>query len=138
MSSIQQKKLPEQELQRLGVDAVYLFGSQAEGVAGEASDIDVGILLKTPIPKPESVTSIYHALFNILSDSFDMSNFRTIDIVFLDRAPLELCFDVIQHGIVLYESSQTIRTEFEERVAALYRDFQPILKQFNEAVLEKI
>ena len=77
-------------------------------------------------------------LFNILSDSFDMSNFRTIDIVFLDRAPLELCFDVIQHGIVLYESSQTIRTEFEERVAALYRDFQPILKQFNEAVLEKI
>lgn len=138
MVPIQKRQLPKQELQRLGVDAVYLFGSQAEGVAGEASDIDVGILLKTPIPKSESVSLVYNALFSIFSDSFDMSNFRTIDIVFLNRAPLELCFDVIQHGIVLYESSPTVRMEFEERVAALYRDFQPLLQQFNEAVLEKI
>lgn len=138
MIPIQKRQLPKQELQRLGVDVVYLFGSQAEGVAGEASDIDVGILLKTLILQSESITPVYNALFTILSDSFDMSNFRTIDIVFLERAPLELCFDVIQHGVVLYESSPTIRMDFEERVAALYRDFQPLLRQFNEAVLEKI
>lgn len=138
MLPIQKQKLPEQELQRLGVDAVYLFGSQAEGVAGKTSDIDVGILLKTPIQKSESITALYNSLFNILSDSFDMSNFRTMDIVFLDRASLELQFDVIQHGIVLYESSPTVRMDFEERIAMLYRDFYPLLLQFNKAVLEKI
>lgn len=138
MLPIQKKQLPKEELQHLGVEVVYLFGSQAEGVAGETSDIDIGILLKTPIPKSESITPIYNSLFNILSDSFNMSNFRTIDIVFLDRAPLELRFDVIQHGKILYESSSTARMDFEEQVAALYRDFQPILQQFNEAVLEKI
>ena len=138
MFPIQQKSLPEKELQRLDVDAVYLFGSQAEGVAGKSSDIDVGILLKNPIPKNESITPLYNALFEILSNTFDMSNFRTIDIVFLDRAPLELCFDVIQHGIILYESSVTARMDFEDRVAALYRDFKPVLKQFNNAVLERI
>ena len=138
MISIQKKELPIEDLKRLGVEAVYLFGSQAEGVAGETSDIDVGILLKTSIPKSESITPLYNSLFDMLSDSFDMSHFRTMDIVFLDRAPLELCFDVIQHGIVLYESSPTVRMDFEERIVALYRDFQPILRQFNEAVLEKI
>lgn len=138
MVPIQKQKLPEQELQRLGVEAVYLFGSQAEGVAGETSDIDIGILLKTPIPKSESITPIYNSLFNMLSDSFNMSNFRTMDIVFLDRASLELQFDVIQHGIVLYESSPTFRIDFEERIAMLYRDFYPMLLQFNKAVLEKI
>lgn len=138
MLPIQKKQLPEKEMKRLGVDVVYLFGSQAEGVAGETSDIDIGILLKTPIPKSESITPIYNSLFNIFSDSFNMSNFRTIDIVFLDRAPLELCFDVIRHGTVLFESSPNVRMNFEERMTMLYRDFKPLLKQFNNAVLERI
>jgi hypothetical protein len=51
---------------------------------------------------------------------------------------LELQFDVIRHGKVLFESSPDTRMDFEEHVAALYRDFKPLLKQFNSAVLERI
>ena len=138
MIPIQQKRLPKKVLQNLDVEVVYLFGSQAEGTAGASSDIDIGVLLKKPIPQTESITPIYNALYEIFSDSFDMSNFRVIDIVFLDRASLELCFDVIQHGIVLHESSPAIRLDFEDRIAALYRDFKPVLRQFNNGVLEKI
>src|SRR3989344_4990019 len=107
MLPIQKRQLPVEDLKRLGVEVVYLFGSQAEGVAGKASDIDI-------------------------------SNFRTMDIVFLQRASLELQFDVIRHGKVLFESSSDVRMNFEERVATLYRDFKPILKQFNNAILERI
>lgn len=138
MLPIQKRQLPKEELKRLGVEVVYLFGSQAEGVAGEASDIDIGILLKTSTRKSESITPTYNALFDILSGSFDMSNFRTMDIVFLDRASLELQFDVIQHSKVLFESSPDVRMNFEEHVATLYRDFKPILKQFDHAILERI
>ena len=136
MSTIQQKQLPHEDLKRLGVEVVYLFGSQAEGVAGKASDIDIGIVLKESAPKP--TTELYNKLFHILHGCFDMSNFRTMDIVFLQRASLELQFDVIRHGKVLFESSSDVRMNFEERVATLYRDFKPILKQFNNAILERI
>lgn len=138
MLPIQKRQLPKEELQHLGVDAVYLFGSQAEGVAGASSDIDIGIVLKNPIPRQKPITALYNALFHVLHDCFDMSNFRTMDIVFLQRASLELQFDVVQHGKVLFESSPDVRMNFEERVVALYRDFKPILKQFNHAVLERI
>ena len=138
MLPIQKRQLPVEDLKRLGVEVVYLFGSQAEGVAGKASDIDIGIVLKNPIPKQKPATDLYNALFHILHDCFDMSNFRTMDIVFLQRASLELQFDVIRHGKVLFESSSDVRMNFEERVATLYRDFKPILKQFNNAILERI
>ena len=137
-SNIQKKLLPEDALLKLGVGAVYLFGSHAEGVAGEGSDIDVGVVMKDPRAHRSKITPLYEKLYNILSDVFDMSNFRTIDIVFLERASLELCFDAITHGKVLFESSSDFRLDFEERVAAKYRDFKPLLEMFNQAVLARV
>jgi len=122
----------------LGVEVVYLFGSQAEGIAGPASDIDIGLVLKNSIPKPKPVTALYNDVFHILEDCFDMSNFRTMDVVFLQRAPLELQCDVVRHGKVLFESSPDVRMQYEERVQMLYRDFKPLLKQFNEVILQRV
>ncbi len=138
MSTLQKKQLPEAELQRLGIDVVYLFGSRAEGVAGPSSDIDIGIVLNNPIPKHKPITALYNDVFYVLEDCFDMSNFRTMDIVFLQRASLELQCDVVRHGKVLFESSPETRMQYEERILLLYSDFRPLLQQFNEAVLERV
>lgn len=135
---ILKKELPTEKLKELQVGLVYLFGSYAEGVAGPGSDIDVGVVVTDKALVKGSITEIYNILFDIFTDVFDMSNFKTIDIVFLDRAPLELCFDVISHGIVLYELSTEFRLGFEDHTEALYRDFYPILQEFNRAVLARI
>ncbi|MDO8569732.1 MAG: nucleotidyltransferase domain-containing protein [bacterium] len=131
-------KLPEERLRKLDVALVYLFGSQAEGVAGPLSDIDIGVVFADPKIARGDTLRIYNELYNLLTDHFDMSNFRNIDIVFLERAPLELQFDAISHGITLFEISTDFRMNFEERTSALYRDFKPLLNEFNQAVLARI
>lgn len=138
VKSIQKQPLPVKKLEALGIGIVYLFGSHAEGVAGPTSDIDIGVVLRNPSMAPGDISALYSDLYDIFTDCFDMSNFRTIDIVLLQRASLELRFDVVTHGIVLYEYSSDFRSEFEEQTAALYRDFKPILEQFNDAILERI
>lgn len=131
-------KLPADKLKELKVGLVYLFGSEAEGTSGPLSDVDIGVVFVDPKIARGDTSKIYNELYNILTDHFDMRNFRNMDIVFLGRASLELNFDVISHGVPLFETSQDFRMNFEERIAALYRDFRPILKANNEAVLAKI
>lgn len=132
------KEIPVEKLKALQVGLLYLFGSRAEGIAGPSSDIDVGLVFADPKIVQGNTTKIYGELFDIFSDVFDMSNFRTIDIVFLERATLELRFDAISHGVVLFEISPDFRLTFEERTEALYRDFKPVLDGFNRAVLERV
>ena len=46
-------KLPSElkkQLRKIGVIAVYLFGSRAKGKIGALSDYDIGILLKNNVP----------------------------------------------------------------------------------------
>ncbi|TSC68528.1 MAG: DNA polymerase beta domain-containing protein [Parcubacteria group bacterium Gr01-1014_66] len=136
--SIQKQFLPEDRLRKLGIGIVYLFGSHAEGVAGAASDIDIGVALLRPSALKHTASDLYAELYDLLTDAFDMQNFRDMDIVFLDRAPLELRFDVITHGRVLFESDAQFRLDYEERTAMLYRDFKPLLEVFNEAILERV
>lgn len=131
-------KLPADKLKSLNVGLVYLFGSEAEGTAGPLSDVDIGIMFTDPKIVRGDTLQIYNDLYDILTCHFDMSNFRNMDIVFLERASLELRFNVISSGISLFEISTDFRMDFEERTAALYRDFMPILKANNEAVLAKI
>mgnify|MGYP001602552437 CR=1 FL=1 len=136
--SVIKKEFPVEQLKELQVGLVYLFGSYAEGMAGEGSDIDVGVVMTDKALVKGSITEIYNKLFDVFTDVFDMSNFKTIDIVFLDRAPLELCFDVISHGVTLYELSTEFRMNFEDHIEALYRDFYPVLQEFNRALLARI
>ena len=130
--------LPKQELEKLGVAVVYLFGSRAEGVAGELSDFDVAVLFRDPSVTRSNANELYNKLYDIFSDAFDASGFKNIDIVFLERAPLELQFDVVRHGKILCEISRDIRTDFEHRTAMLYFDFKPLLEYFNKQVLAKV
>ena len=116
----------------------FLFGCQAEGLDAPKSDIDVGIVVLPDALSSINWCELYNALYDVFTDMFDMSGFRDIDIVFLDRAPLELQFDVITHGQVLFETDPDIRMDFEERVATLYRDFRPLLNEFDRAILQRV
>src|SRR3989344_3943286 len=98
-------KLSEDKLKKLGVGLVYLFGSQAEGTAGPSSDFDIGVVFLDPSARRGDTSKLYQSLYEIFSDAFDLSSFRSMDIVFLERASLELRFDAISREIVLFEIS---------------------------------
>ncbi|MBI3815432.1 MAG: nucleotidyltransferase domain-containing protein [Nitrospinae bacterium] len=123
------------KLQYLDVSLVYLFGSYAEEKGHPLSDIDIAVVFSYKKRLKKDVGKIYNELYFLFSDIFMKKN---IDIIFLQKASLELRFDVIRHGKIIYRSSEDERLIFEDQVAMLYMDFKPILNEFNEAILSRI
>ena|SRR3989338_36378 len=117
-----------------GVSLVYIFGSYAEGKSLPLSDVDIGFVFTDTIKLKENIGEIYSALYDIITDVFPG---KDIDIVFLQRASLELRFDVISHGKLLYESTREERLDFEEKTALFYADFKPILNEINQVILDR-
>lgn len=107
---------------------VYLFGSRAVGQAGPGSDYDLGILLDRGQDSPERRARLAHELAVILGTS-------KIDVVFLNQAPPELAFAVIQ-GTLLYERDLASRVEYEARVMSRYCDYLPYLRTQRAEILE--
>ncbi len=125
----------KQRLEKLGVGLAYLFGSRAEGVAGPLSDTDIGIVFADPRLARGDTRAVYNTLYDLFSPALGSGN---IDVVFLERAGLELCFDVITHGKIIFSVSDEFRENFEHRIAMLYADFRPILENFNRATLARV
>ena len=124
------------KFKELNIAVIYLFGSFAEDKALPLSDIDIGILLsqKEAADTDIDIGEIYNQLYDILTDIFPSKH---LDIVFLHKAPLELRFDVINHGQIVYESSHDESLDFEEKTMILYADFKPLLKEINEVILNR-
>ena len=132
--SIQLTSADQERLRSLGVAVIYLFGSHAEGFATERSDADFGVLLKDPRVLTRDTMPLYLELLDVCSHY--VPNSDRMDIVFLQRAPLELRYDVVTHGIPLFQMDEGSRLDFEERTVIAYCDFQPLLQRFNRAILE--
>jgi predicted nucleotidyltransferase len=125
-------------LERLGVEAVVLFGSQALGLARRGSDYDFGILIKqrSLLRVYEGRKKLYDELYNILSEKVDQ--LVNIDIVFLEHAPAELQSHAIKHGVPIYESNPNIFVNFKEYVMLTEADFEPYRNLFQRAILSRI
>ncbi|MCL4479078.1 MAG: nucleotidyltransferase domain-containing protein [Deltaproteobacteria bacterium] len=125
-----------QRLKALNITIIYLFGSFAEDKTMPFSDIDIGILLtqEAMVDTGKNMGEIYNQVYDVLTDMFPS---RNIDIVFLQKAPLELRFDVITHGRILYESSRDASLKFEEDTMILYADFKPLLKEINDTIINR-
>ncbi|GAH03045.1 unnamed protein product, partial [marine sediment metagenome] len=60
-----------------------------------------------------------------------------VDLVDLARAPIELVYNVIATGQILYEKDRTTRMEFEARTLSMYFDQLPVLRAERRALLEE-
>jgi predicted nucleotidyltransferase len=127
----------EAQLRDLGVQALYLFGSHAQGAAHPLSDYDYAVLI--PKSGHSRGDDLYEALYDILTQISPRSlKNDVVDIVFLRDAGLELRFHVIRYGAVLFDANLMARLKFEEQTMLLYCDFRPILDEFDRAILESI
>jgi len=125
----------QRHLQKLGVSLVYLFGSYSEGYAGPLSDLDIAVLYQDlSMLSSNNMGETYYSLYDFFTDLFPG---KQVDIVFLQKANLELRFDVIQYGKILYQSSLEEKLSFEERTTLFYADFKPVLTEMNEAIIER-
>lgn len=121
-------------LRELGAEALYLFGSRAQGVEGPLSDYDFAVLMKKGGDKRGG--KAYDAIYDILSPLCPRTlENDVIDIVFLRAAGLELKMHVVRYGKLLFDENPSARAKFEEETTLLYCDFRPILDMFDKAIL---
>ena len=126
------KELKE-EFKKLGILIVYFFGSKAIGRGSPLSDIDIGIVLKTPLLNIDT-RALYNKLFQIFSELYPDSK---VDIVFLQTAPLALQFFAIKEGEILWEGDARFTADYEDLVIQQYLDFRPVLDIFDRAAEER-
>jgi hypothetical protein len=51
-----------------------------------------------------------------------------VDVVFLNRAAVELAYAIIAGGEVVYERDAYTRVEYEAKIMSLYFDYLPVLR----------
>lgn len=115
MSSVSdsQNRLIVEHLQRAvdGVVAVYLFGSIAQGVATESSDLDVAVLARARL-SPELRFDVQEELATLLE--------RDVDLVDLAGASTVMTMQVISRGQLLYDDESGSRGQFEDLAFSAY------------------
>lgn len=108
-----------------GIVAAYLFGSVARGTARADSDVDLGVLYERA---PESTLEaqpfdLESALERLVS--------RPVQVVALNRAPVDLVHRVLRDGILVAERDRNARVQFEVRARNEYFDLLPFLRRYR-------
>ncbi|MEK7619785.1 MAG: nucleotidyltransferase domain-containing protein [Patescibacteria group bacterium] len=113
-----------------GIQAAYLFGSQAKQSAGRLSDVDVAILIDrkcSSAAQREVVLTAFQTITRILGRN-------DIDLIELDRAPIILRYAATVHGRPLFvkPGQDTCRLPF--RNLRDFEDFRPYLERRSRAL----
>lgn len=111
------------------IEAVYLFGSQAEKRANENSDIDIGVLLKEDTSKKIKVE---------LYKEFVKAGLDKIDLVVLNRASYLLAFEVVKNNNLIYKKENFDAASYQSLVIKKFLDFKYYLNINQESFKERI
>jgi predicted nucleotidyltransferase len=108
----------------------YLFGSQVDGDTGPLSDVDVGVLLDPScLDDPTACRAgPAHEIGTTLETD-------AIDLLLLNRAPIELAYRVVVQGTRVYEESRVARVEYEAYVLGRYGDYLPVLRDQRQQII---
>jgi predicted nucleotidyltransferase len=112
--------------EREGIAAAYLFGSVARGTAGPRSDVDVGILYQEDPPLTLAGLGLR------LEGDLESLLGKPVQVVILNRAPVDLTIRVLRDGKLLVDRDRTKRIDFEVKTRFDFWDLEPYLKLYRK------
>jgi len=121
--------LPEIFRQYPDIQAVYLFGSLANGKTHPESDLDLAII--------PSSREIHQRRLDLLAD-LARQGFENVDLVFLDTDDIVLKFEAIHQNRLIYQTENFDRGSTFSLVIRQYFDFLPYLNVQREAYKRRI
>lgn len=110
------------------VKLAVLFGSTARGKAGPRSDVDLGVVLD---PDTRDVRS------RVEAELWQAAG-RTVDVIYLDKAPPLLRFEIARDGVLLHQEQDHLWTDFKTRAMLDWWDWEPIAKRIEEALIQRL
>lgn len=105
--------------------AAYLYGSFARGEETAGSDVDLGLLYRTPPARRLESTP------RLLEDALERELGRVVEAVVLNDAPPDLVHRVLRDGTVLLDRDRATRLSFEVRSQNKCFDMLPILALYR-------
>jgi predicted nucleotidyltransferase len=111
------------------VQAVYLFGSYAQGTASERSDLDIGIV--------GPLEALGKRKLEILGD-LAQAGYDRVDVVMLDAADAVLRFEVVSRNCLLYARDDFDHGGYFSRNLREYFDFEPYLRVQRDALKRRL
>jgi predicted nucleotidyltransferase len=108
-----------------GLACAYLFGSEARGDAAPGSDVDVAVLFEQDPPRT------LDGLHLDLADDLSAAVGRCVDLIVLNRAPVDLVHRVLRDGVLLLDLNPSARIRFEVRARNQYFDLLPHLQRYR-------
>jgi hypothetical protein len=109
-----------------GLVCAYLFGSAARGEDRPGSDLDVAVLFRDDPPR--TLAGLHLDLADRLTGALGG---RRVDLVVLNRAPVDLVHRVLRDGVLLLERDRSARIRFEVRARNEYFDLLPHLERYR-------
>ena len=110
-----------------GLVCVYLYGSRVRGEARQQSDVDLAVLYAQK--PPPTFDGLGLALGSILERHLG----RPVDLLVLNRAPVDLIHRVLRDGVLVYDHDPSARIRFEVQTRNAYFDLLPYLRQYRRA-----
>lgn len=83
-------------------ERIVLFGSQAEGTAGEGSDLDILVVMKSDLPRARRAAVVYKALAGLLIPK-DVVVYTPEEVEAWKDVPEAFVTTALRRGRVLYE-----------------------------------
>lgn len=109
---------------------LWLYGSQARGTAGPASDIDLAVVYKDYIHNPleRRVRPELTAMDWQRALSLKEGDLSVID---LDIVPIPLAFTVISDNKLLVNKDDYLKMMKEQRIMSMWEDYQYQAKRYG-------
>jgi uncharacterized protein len=114
---------------QFGLDALWLFGSAATGMATTDSDIDLAALFRRR-PSAVELLEARQQLGSLVS--------RDVDLVDLDRAPPVLLMQVLRHGQLLLDREPARRMRLVAAAPGRYEDLKIVRREAEQSLLKRV
>jgi predicted nucleotidyltransferase len=117
----------------IGGDLVcaYLFGSTARGADLPHSDLDLAVLLSED--PPPTLEGLHTQFADALAEAIS----RPVDLVILNRAPVDLIHRVLRDSVLLLDRDPSARIRFEVKARNDYFDLLPYLERYRNPRRER-
>ena len=103
----------------------YLFGSYARGEQRAGSDVDVAVLFA------RSGLNTLTGPISTLRGELERAVGRTVDVIDIRRAPVDLTHRILRDGQLLAERDRNERVRFEVQARNEYFDLLPHLQRYR-------